>query len=187
MGDVLDLLLSRRSIGKVLTDPVPHQDLRAILRAATAAPNHHLTVPWRFVVLTGAARRTIGEAHLAATMRQRPDLDGPAREREAARLERAPAVIACIVTTGQADVVRAREDRDAVAAAVQNLLIAAHARGFGAIWRTGSMVDEPEVRDALGLGGEDAIVAFVYLGVPAATLPERDRPPLDAVVEWRDR
>lgn len=187
MSDERDLLLSRRSVGRVKSDPIPRETIAELLVAATYAPNHHLTAPWRFIVLTDAARRTVGEAHAAAVARQRPDAGPDVVARESARLERAPVVIACIVRTGGDDPVTAREDRDAVAAAMQNLLLAAHARDLGAMWRTGTMVDEPEVKTALNLVPGDAIVGFVYLGIAAVVPPDRGRPPLDDVVEWRDR
>jgi len=66
------------------------------------------------------------------------------------------------------------EQRDAVAAATQNLLLAATARGWGSVWRTGDAAVSPVVRSALGLADDDVIVAFVYLGtIP----PEGGKPP----------
>jgi nitroreductase len=186
VGDPIELLLTRRSVGKVRADPVPRPMIEELILAAVQAPNHHLTEPWRFVVLTGPARRRVGEAHAAAVRRTRPDAGDDVIAREAARLERAPVVIACLVTGDGTDPVIAREDRDAVAAAVQNLLLAAHARGLATMWRTGEMVDEPEVRANLGLGHADAIVGFVYLGFADAVPPPRRRRPLGDVVEWRD-
>jgi len=187
VGGPLDLLLTRRSVGRVRPDPIPRTLVEEVLHAATMAPNHHLTQPWRFIVIAGNGRRAIGAAHAAAVARGRPDAPPATLEREAARLERAPVVVACVVTGGSQDPVRAREDRDAVAAAVQNLLLAAHALGLAAMWRTGTMVDEPEVRTALGLGGDASIVAFVYLGWAATVPAGRERRPLGDVVEWRDR
>jgi nitroreductase len=187
VGDeVLAAIRDRRSVSRVSPDPVPRDVVAELLDAATCAPNHHLTGPWRFIVLAGAARGEVGAAHALAVARQRPDATPDALGKEAARLERAPVVIACVVSPG-ADPVQAREDRDAVAAAVQNLLLAAHARGLGAMWRTGAMVDEPEVADALGLGEREAVVGFVYLGDPAGPPAPRaaPRPPADAVTTWR--
>lgn len=185
MHDPLDLLLTRRSVGRVRPDPVPRAIVEQMLAAAVRAPNHHQTEPWRFVVLTGPARSAVGAAHAAAITRRRPDVDPDALAGESRRLDRAPVVIACIVSTTPDDQVRAREDRDAVAASVQNLLLAAHARGLAAIWRTGAMVDESEVRAALGVAASDAIVAFVYVGHPQAPLAPRAGRPLDGIVEWR--
>ena len=122
---LLEAIASRRSVGRVLPDPVPREAVEALLEAAVSAPNHHLTAPWRFVVLAGDARREVGEAHARAVARAKPDLPPAGLAKEAARLERAPVVIAAIAL-GADDPVQAREDRDAVAAAIENMLLAAH-------------------------------------------------------------
>ncbi len=187
MGDNLDLLVTRRSVGKVTAQGVPRAMIATLLEAAIQAPNHHLTQPWRFIVLTGDARRAVGEAHAAAYLRAHPAAPDSVRERERGRLERAPTVIVCIVRTDAQDTVRAREDRDAVACAVQNILLAAHANGLATMWRTGTMVDEPDVHAALGLATTDDIVAFVYLGFPSGDAPDKPRSSPSDVVTWRDR
>jgi nitroreductase len=188
-ADLVATIRSRRSVGRVRPDPLPRQLVEDVLADAMRAPNHHLTEPWRFVVLTGDARRALGEVHARAVARARPDHPPAGLEKEAARLERAPVVIACIVrpTADPAvDPTVAREDRDAVAAAVQTLLLSAHARGLGAMWRTGAMVDEEEVRADLGLGPHDAVVAFVYLGWPAEEPgPATPRRRAAEAIEWR--
>jgi nitroreductase len=184
---VLSAIAARRSISRVRDGEVPPAAIREMLAAAVAAPNHHLTVPWRFVVLAGDARRVVGEAHALAVARAKPDLPAAGLQKEAARLERAPVVIACACAAPERDdPVQAREDRDAVAAGVQNILLAAEARGLAAMWRTGAMVDEPEVHEALELEPGDRIVAFVYVGLPAGPPPERARPRIhpDAVTTW---
>lgn len=184
--DIVAAIHARRSIGRVGADTVPQAVVRELLDAAVTAPNHHLTGPWRFIVLAGEARRTVGEAHACAVARENADLTPEGRNKEAARLERAPVVIACCVVPGE-DATEAREDRDAVAAAVQNLLLAAHARGLGAMWRTGAMADEAEVRAELGIDGRGAIVGFVYLGWPLETPAARTspRPGAEAFTDWR--
>jgi nitroreductase len=184
---VLAAIHGRRSARRVSEEPIAREIVRELLDAAVAAPNHHLTGPWRFIVLAGDARRALGQTHARAVARARSDLTPEGLRKEAARLARAPVVIVCCVVPGP-DPVEAREDRDAVAAGVQNLLLAAHARGLGAMWRTGAMADEPEVRSDLGLGERDAIVGFVYLGRPlgdseaAARAP---RPGAEAFTDWR--
>jgi nitroreductase len=184
--EALDAIHTRRSVSRLPADAVTRSEIEAVLGAALCAPNHHLTHPWRFVVLQGEARRALGHVHAQAVMDARPELPAESFEKEVARLERAPVVIACIVTPTGTDAVTAREDRDAVAAAVQNLLLAAHASGLAAIWRTGAMADSPAVRSDLGCGPDDAVVGFVYLGRSDGTSKEpTPRPPLDEVVEWR--
>lgn len=182
---LLDAIASRRSVGRVRPDPLSRDEVEGLLAAAVSAPNHHLTAPWRFVVLAGDARGELGDAHARAVAREKPGLPPEGLAKEAAKLQRAPVVVAAIVI-GADDRVQAREDRDAVAAAIENLLLAAHATGLGAMWRTGAMVDEPEVREALELGPRDELVGFVYIGRPAGPPPPRPpRPGADAVTTWR--
>ena len=122
------------------------------------------------MVLAGDARREVGEAH-GAVARAKPDLPPDGLAKEAARPRARPGRDRGDRPGGGGP--RAgREDRDAVAPAIENMLLAAHATGLGAMWRTGVMVDEVEVREAW-VGPGDAIVGFVYLGRPAGPPPER--------------
>ena len=59
--DVMTAIKTRRSIGKVKSEPVPKEMIEMILEAGTWAPCHHQTEPWRFFVLTGDARNGLGE------------------------------------------------------------------------------------------------------------------------------
>jgi nitroreductase len=184
---VNDVLAQRRSVSKVRSDPVDPRAIERLITAATWAPNHHLTEPWRFVVMVGAARNALGEAHARAVGRLRPGHPSEGLSKEALRPLRAPVVIAIVHVAGSIDPVVLREDRDAVAAATQNLLLAAHSEGLGAMWRTGAMVDEDEVRDHLGLAPGDSIVGFVYVGWPESSGPSSpSRRPITEIIEWRD-
>ena len=71
------------------------------------------------------------------------------------------------------------------AAAAQNFLLAAHALGFGGMWRTGPMAYDATAKGELGLSAEDDIVAFLYLGTPPAPPRPRSVNPADALVHWR--
>ncbi len=171
--DVLEAIRTRRSIGR-LEGEVAESDLREFVEAATWAPNHKLTQPWTFTVLRGDARARLGEAWAAALAREIA-LEGEEREaflrREARKPLRAP-VLVVISTRTDADPVTALEDYGATAAAVQNLLLAAWARGYGAMWRTGAIAYAPAIKAHLGLAAEDRIVGIVYLGRPAMTPPK---------------
>lgn len=186
MNEVMRAIRERRSVGRVGEAPVAPERVARLLEAATWAPNHRLTGPWRFVVLAGEAREALGEAHARAVGRANPGAADEVLAKQRAMPLRAPVLIACISRPSSDDPVVRREDRDAVSAAVQNMLLAAHADGLGAMWRSGAMVDEPEVRGHLGCGPEDEIVGFVYLGEPLAPPgPPPARPALGEVVEWR--
>jgi len=70
-------------------------------------------------------------------------------------------------------------------AAAQNIMLAATALGFGAMWKTGDAAYDDTVKAALGLEAQSAIVGFLYLGTP----PGDAVPPLapGARGQWRDK
>jgi nitroreductase len=162
-------------------EPVPDELISLLIELATWAPNHKRTWPWRFTVVTGAARHRLGEA-LAAVA---PGLGLPADKvaKLPAKYARSAAVVLVWVAVDP-DPHRAKEDRDAVAAAVQNLLLAATSFGLGNYWATVPAVLEDAVRRFARLDEGHDLVALVYLGWPtgAAVAPERPEPD----VTWLD-
>jgi len=162
-------------------DPVPDELIARLLELATWAPNHKRTWPWRFTVVTGAARHRLGEA-LAAVA---PGLGVPAEKVAKLRTKyaRSPAVVLVWVKLDPHPV-RAKEDRDAVAAAVQNLLLAATSFGLGNYWATVPEVLEDAVRRFAHLDDDHDLVALVYLGWPTGTVAAPERP--EPRVTWFD-
>jgi nitroreductase len=168
--DALEAMRTRRSYGR-LTEPAPTDDhLRQILEAAAAAPDHGELRPFRFTILRGAGIDAFGEVLEEAYFRRSTDTGRapvPAKaQKERTKLARAPMVIVVAAVRQPSEKIPWVDQRDAAAAATENLLIAAHALGYGAMWRTGDPCEDDYVKKALGLTPEDAIVGFVYIGTP---------------------
>lgn len=176
-------ITTRRSIGKTTPDRPPRAEIEMLLEAAVAAPNHHLTEPWRFIVLTGEALDSFGDAWARGTERQGK---GPEGIREKAH--RAPVIIVLVGApkTHLPKVVEV-EEHHALGAALQNILLAAHDRGLAAMVRTGPAVDLEEVRRYLGLGENELVVGFVYVGFPPPGYDRKTpkRKSAAEVTEWR--
>ncbi len=119
----------------------PRADIEAMMEAATWAPNHHMTEPWRFVVLEKDARRRLGVASPTAMAGASAE-PGPRRAaREGARKPLStPVVIALIGSPGRGENVVPQEEIVAAGAALQNMLLAAHSLGLATSVRTGSHV-----------------------------------------------
>jgi nitroreductase len=186
--DVFEAIFARRSTGR-LTDPAPSPDeLRRILTAAAAAPDHGSLRPFRFVVLRGEGKDRFGQV-LASAYRARCQARGvdpvpEKEEKERTKLGRAPLVVVVAAVRVPSDKIPFEEQEDAAAAAVQNLLLAATGLGYGSMWRTGDPAYDDNVKAALGLSADDAIVGFVYLGTSPRSL-EPSKPDLDGLVtEW---
>lgn len=170
-----EVIRTRRTNLKVdPDDEVPDELVDLLIELACWAPNHKRTWPWRFTVITGDARYRLGET-LAAVA---PGL-GVAPEKVAklpGKYARSAAVV-LVWTVVDPDPVRAKEDRDAVAAATQNLLLAATSFGLGSYWATIPEVLTDATRRFAHVDDDHELVALVYLGWPVGSMPAPARPP----------
>jgi nitroreductase len=180
----LEAIRARRSIGRLVGPGPTDDELATILAAGACAPDHGGLRPFRFTILRGAGMDGFGEILEAAYRRRCEAADTPVEEsratKERTKLHRAPLVVIVSLVRRPSAKVPAAEQRDAVAAATQNILLAATALGFGSMWRTGDPCTDPEVHRALGLRTDDAVVGFLYLGT---TTPEAAKPPNQPMLE----
>lgn len=188
--NVEEAIRSRRSIGKVKQDPVPRDLVERIIEAAVWAPNHHRTEPWKFVVMTGEGRNKLGSAYAEIAAEKLTGLTEEEREqrlaKEVEKALRAPVVIAAVCSPSDDPKVIRAEETAAVHAAVQNLLLAAHANGLGAVWRTGEPAYHPAMKRWLGLEPGDEVVGLIYAGYPDMEPPAVRRTPGTAKTVWLD-
>lgn len=186
--DALEALLSRRTVPPVkMAGPGPDEDqLRRILEAGLAAPDHGMLRPFRFVVVRGEGRARLGELFAAAIAAEAPGTSEAELEKHRSGPARAPVivVVAARLEPGHPKIPEI-EQLASAAAATQNILVAAHALGFAAKWATGKPAYAAGVRDGLGLAGNDRIIAILYLGSPAADHPIPPRPTLlEIASDW---
>jgi nitroreductase len=123
-----------------------------------------------------ARRELAGDPHLEEKVRF-----------EEARPLRAPVILTAVYTPSTNPKAIAMEDRYSVGAAMQNVLIAAHARGLAGFLRTGPAASDPAVTEHLGLAPGEEIAGFIYLGHPADQEPPPPKPrtePADRTI-WR--
>ena len=185
---LLEALRSRRSVSaKRLVEPGPsRQQIDAMVAAAITAPDHGLLRPWRFVNIGGAGRPRLAEAFVAARLEQRPQADEASLERAREKAFRGPALIAVVLCPRHGhDKVPVTEQYVSLGAALQNLLLSAHALGFGAMTLSGRAVTSHAMRDALDIAGDEQLVAFVTIGTPRVAPPGRE--PVDVsqhLADW---
>lgn len=183
--DALDALLSRVSSPR-LTEPAPQGDAREqIFRAALRAPDHGRLRGWRFLVVEGERRTQLGEALARAMRNAQPETGEQVLEQLAAGPLRAPLVVVLVTRISEHPKVPMIEQQLSLACAAENMMLAAHALGFGAYWRTGPVTYVDTLNAALGLAAADHVGGFLYLGTPEG--PVREAPaldPADFFVEW---
>ncbi|HLR17935.1 MAG TPA: nitroreductase [Alcanivoracaceae bacterium] len=168
--NAIEAIQQRVSIG-VLGDPAPSEEqVEALLAAAVRAPDHGVLRPWRFLILTGKQREQLGNIFVSALRQSNPDLSEQEAERAACRPLRAPMLMVAVAEVEEGHRIPVIDQILATGAAVQNIMVAAHAMGIGAMWRTGDMAQNVHVKEALGFAAKDEIVGFLYLGTPAGSI-----------------
>jgi nitroreductase len=158
--DVETAIRTRRTHKAFGPEPLPRELLEELLELASWAPNHNLTVPWRF--------RVVGPASLVRLK----EVAGP---EGAAKLDRCPTLV--VVSSLQSgDPVQDEEDLHATAVAAYIVLLAAHDRGLAGYWRTPGLLREEGGRAAVGLGPDERAVGLLHLGHPRQERPVPERP-----------
>ena len=182
--DALAALTTRVSPVK-LTEPAPSKEaLGAMLAAAGAAPDHGRLKPWRFIRIEGEDRTRFGEMLAQSLLRREPEALVAKLEAERKKALRAPLLLVAAAAISDNPKVPEIEQIVAVGAAVENLLLAAHALGYGGFWRTGPAAYDAALKRELGLAAGDAIVGFLYLGTvetPGTARAGDSAPPLLAL------
>lgn len=176
--DAMELLLTRSS-GVKLTEPAPSDaDFEQMLKAAVRAPDHGRLRPWRFISIRGAGREALGDLFAAATALSNPQATPEALGREKDKALRAPLVVLVIAKLATQPNVKVPEIEQMLSAgaAAQNILLAAHALGFAAAWKTGAAAYDAHVKAGLGLASNEHIVGILYLGTRADSMGAKAGP-----------
>ncbi|MGI6130055.1 MAG: nitroreductase family protein [bacterium] len=157
--DALQVILSRRSIRKYTDQSVSAEIIDQLLKAAMSAPSAHNQQPWRFVVI-----------------RERTLLDEvPKFHPYAQMLKSAP--VAILVCGDEKALSAPNYWPQDCAAAMQNILLAAHALNLGAVW-LGVYPRKSRVealRELLNIPPYVTPFALVALGYPAEEKPPANR------------
>jgi nitroreductase len=180
--DLLSGIESRSSAAK-LGEPGPTREhLEQILRAGARAPDHGRLRPWRFVVIEGGAREKLGAAMAGVARAKFPTATEAQLASERDKALRAPTIVIVAARITQGKIPEIEQVLSAGAAA-QNMLLAAHALGYGAMWKTGGVAYDTNAKSLLGLSPEDHIVALLYLGTTVAP-GVASQASTDGLVRW---
>ena len=184
MNDTIALLKRRRSVPPpLMTGPGPaDEDLATILTIASRVPDHGKLTPWRFVAFEGRARERAGRIALDIRLADKPELDEAGRAEEQRRFARAPLVVAVVSRAAPHAKIPEWEQILSAGAVCMNMIVAARALGFSATWLTGWPAYDARFRAAIGLAEHERIAGFIHIGRAAATIEDRPRPPLDAIL-----
>ena len=157
--NALEAIRKRRSVRKYTGEPIPREDLKKIVDAGRLAATGNNRQPWDFIVVTD--REMIERLKVAAEW-----------------MEKAAAIIAVVMDPSSRWWV---EDGSA---AVENMLIASTALGYGSCWLEGyTLPREEEFKELLGVPKEKRLLTLIPIGVPVEW-PTRKKKPLEEVLHW---
>lgn len=177
-----EVLRGRRTVNLYLQTPVPKNLVREALEAATWAPNHHVTEPWRFYLLgTNTIKACVDLVREICTAKK----DAKAGEFKAKSWSEKPGWL--VVTCRKSDdELLQQEDYAACCAAVQNFMLYLRKAGVGSKWTTGDITRDPRFFDIVGLDAEsEAVVGLIWYGYPKVT-PSQSRQDLADVLSELD-
>lgn len=184
---VAEAIANRRSIRIFQQRPLTREEIESLLSAATLAPNHHVTQPWRFYVLGPEARRSYGLALGDRKAKKLTDAEAARvlREKIGDEHRALPCMIAVATVVSEKPEMR-EEDYAAAMMAIAFLSLAAVERGLGTHIKTGAIMDDPAARTAAGIREGERIVAVVNIGVPAEVPARKERQPASEFTTWRE-
>lgn len=198
-GQELAWIKSRQSVRRFLPQDVPEEVTTRLLEAAIQAPSAHNRQPWRFAVLgTEGAKVRLAEG-MGVEFRQALLKDGLSPEEAESQVERsyrriveAPlGVLLCLDNTEMdfyPDPVRQQAEQQmavqSVAMAGENLLLAAHSQGLGAVWICAPLFAPQSARSALDLPETWQPQGLLLLGYPSVQPARRNRKPLSEVTRF---
>ena len=183
--DALSALHTRSSVARVSGTAPADSAIDNLFRAALRAPDHGQLRPWRFLRIEGQSLQKLADLFAAAALQDNPALSVEEQQSAASKALRAPLIIASISRAAPHPKIPVQEQDLSAGAATYAMLLAAHAQGIGAIWRTGPMASHPLVTEALGIGENEKIIGFLYVGQPEGPpRPLRELNVSDFVTSW---
>tara|TARA_B100000401_G_C52776416_1_gene705909 strand:+ start:720 stop:1304 length:585 start_codon:yes stop_codon:yes gene_type:complete len=188
LSEIIELIKNRRTIypENYTTRVVQRDIIEKLLTSAIWAPTHGKTQPWRFKVFQDNGRLELSD-HLAAAYRE--NFKGEDfNEIKFKKLKNRPllstAIIGVFMHRDENEKIPEIEEIEAVACAVQNILLTATAYGIGSFWSTPKVLSSKYLNSYFKLGEKDKCLGLIYLGYTKDKWPNGQRKPIEYVTQW---
>jgi nitroreductase len=165
---------------KRLGDPGPNPSQKEIiLLAANAAPDHGRMVPWRFIEIQESSRPALGEVFKECLLDR--DQEATVIQQQEARDKalRGPLLLLAVANYQDTnDDISKQEKLISLGCAIQNILLSAHAFGFGSGLSSGRALQSDRIRALFHLTKDEEPICFITIGTVLKNKPGRIRPSL---------
>jgi len=175
----LTLIHSRQHTSpKRLGDPGPDREqVEKILSAAGAAPDHGLLTPWHLIIIPPERRYLLGEAFADALAERDVEATEVQKQEARAKASRGPFLVLVVVRLDpELGTTHPQERIISAGCAIQNMLLVAHAMGFGAGLSSGRALYSQRMRLLFGLSAHEQPLCFITLGTVLRRKSPRTRP-----------
>ena len=179
LGSTLTLIHSRQTTSpKFLGNPGPDSgQVEAILDAAGAAPDHRRLTPWRLVIVPAEKRPLLAEAFADALTERGSEATDLQRQEAREKAFRGPLLVTVIGRLGPSlGHVHPQERLISAGCAIQNMLLTAHAMGFGAGLSSGMSLYSERLRKFFNLTDGEQLLCFITVGTAVRGKPATSRP-----------
>lgn len=188
LSEITEVIRHRRSITpEQYSDRKVHREqVELILTNATWAPTHGMTQPWRFKVFMGEGLKKLGDfLPELYKVKSTPEQYKQAKyDRIKERPAKTSVMILVCMDRDKSGKIAEIEETEAVACAVQNMMLTCTAYGLGCFWSSPKFIYTQEMNDFLKLDEQDKCLGIFYLGYPQGEWPKSHRKPLEYVTDW---
>ncbi len=183
------LIRHRRSIPPEQFDTerkIEDHIIQEMLINANWAPTHGLTEPWRFVVFASKGLKELGTFQAELYKKLTPENEF--KQAKYDKLAQRPLLASHVISIGmkrqEIKKIPEVEEIEAVACAVQNMLLTAAAFNVSAFWTSGGITYEQDAKSFFGLDSSDKLLGFLYVGYPKGEWPSGHRKPVTEKIKW---
>ena len=189
LTEISELIKDRRTIypEQFSSRKIHKEQIELLLNNAIWAPTHGNTQPWKFTVFTENSKSDLSDFLAKMYLEKTPKelQDDKKLAKFLTRPQLSSAVIAVSLKRDPTHKISEIEEIEAVACAIQNILLSATAYGIGSFWSTPKFIYEQETNEFLSLSKEDKCLGIIYLGYPTIDWPQQHRKPIEYITEWR--
>lgn len=205
--DLMKLIKERRSVRQFIKEPIPQEDLEEIIEAARWAPSGGNKQGWKFIVIknpelademsrmvgdkldklaeeAGLGNKLKGNKVTATFFNQAPVTIAVFMERYISKIDEA--LEALDYNPLEIQRLRGQSDLQSIGAAIQNILLMAHNKGYGSCWLCSPNIASREIEKLLGVSENWQLKALVPIGKPARDYKAPVRKDLTEIVEYRE-
>ncbi len=187
--ELLDIIKNRRSIypKTYSEEKIDARIINKILEAGNWAPSHRHTRPWSYIVFHGEGLKKLADFQAEYYKNNTTDF----KEAQYQKLLNKPLMCSHIIAICMKRDIKKSvpeiEEIEAVACSVQNMHLMASSLGIGAYWGTGGVTYEENAKDFFGLGNEDKLLGFFFLGKPTIDWPKAPERDWKNEIKWVDQ